>query len=62
MQVRMEQAPKPDSRIMLSEEKDALGVPRTKEGAETIYGASLFGLGLGAVMILAGSTLFLLVD
>jgi choline dehydrogenase-like flavoprotein len=30
MQVRMEQAPNPDSRIMLSDEKDALGVPRTK--------------------------------
>ena len=30
MQVRMEQAPNPDSRVMLSEEQDALGVPRTK--------------------------------
>ena len=30
MQVRLEQAPNPDSRVMLSEEKDALGVPRLK--------------------------------
>ena len=30
MAVRMEQAPNPDSRIMLSDQKDALGVPRTK--------------------------------
>lgn len=30
MATRLEQAPNPDSRIMLSQEKDALGVPRTK--------------------------------
>ena len=30
MQVRLEQAPNPHSRVMLSEEKDALGVPRVK--------------------------------
>ncbi|MDZ4698642.1 MAG: GMC family oxidoreductase [Rhodothermales bacterium] len=30
MQVRMEQAPNPDSRIMLSDQRDALGMPRVK--------------------------------
>ena len=30
MQVRMEQSPNPDSRIMLSDEKDALGVRRSR--------------------------------
>ncbi|MEZ4699968.1 MAG: GMC family oxidoreductase [Rhodothermales bacterium] len=30
MQVRMEQAPNPDSRIMLGDQRDALGMPRVK--------------------------------
>ena len=30
MQVRLEQAPNPASRVMLSQEKDALGMPRTR--------------------------------